>query len=72
LSVAGDFAVVRWSDLDGNAATLLRHHADRWDTIFVTNGNFNQVNELTGQGVPGVIASQLLKDSNVRLVPAKP
>ncbi len=70
LSVALDFAIVGWSDLDGNAATLLHNDEGRWQTTFVTNGNFDQVKQLTEHGVPKAIATQLLKDSNVRLVPS--
>lgn len=71
LTVAGNFAVVGWSDFDGDAATLLRKYRGHWHSVFVTNGRFYQARDLTDHGVPVSTASQLLKDSNVRLIPTK-
>jgi streptogramin lyase len=69
LRVDQDFAVVGWSDEDGNAATLMRRSAGRWIPVFVTNGNFYRPQDLTSHGVPAGVATQLLRDSNVVLVP---
>jgi virginiamycin B lyase len=70
LRVASGFAIVGWSDLDGNAATLLGDHGGAWHTISVANGNFYRVDQLTALGVPQDVAAQLLKGANVKVVPA--
>jgi len=67
--VSGRFAVVGWSDLNGNAASLLRNDGSMWRIVATTNGNFYQQNDLTDHGVPLAIAMQLLDDANVQLVP---
>jgi len=72
LRVDLDFAVVGWSDEDGNAATLMRRRAGAWVPVFVTNGNFYRPQDLTSHGVPAGVATQLLRDSNVVLVPQHP
>ncbi|MGA7570196.1 MAG: hypothetical protein WCC70_00225 [Candidatus Aquilonibacter sp.] len=69
LSVAQNFAVVGWSDEGGNAATLMQRRVGRWTPIFVTNGNFYRPQDLTARGVPAGVARQLLRDSNVIVVP---
>ncbi len=69
ISIDRDFAVVGWSDDNGNAATLMRHRDDRWMPVFVTNGNFRRLRDLTVRGVPAARAAQLLRDSAVILVP---
>ncbi|MHB8146924.1 MAG: Vgb family protein [Vulcanimicrobiaceae bacterium] len=69
LSVDQNFAVVGWSDEGGNAATLMQRRAGRWALVFVTNGNFNRPQDLTAHGVPVGVATQLLRDSNVIVVP---
>lgn len=69
LSVAGAFAVVGWSDENGNAATLLRRRAGRWSPVSVTNGNFYRLEDLTTHGLPSKVAMKLLQDTNVHLVP---
>lgn len=69
LRVDGDVAIVGWSDENGNAATLLRWRDGRWIPVSNTNGNFYRPEELTSQGVPARIATQLLLDSNVILIP---
>lgn len=68
LRVDQNFAVVGWSDEDGNAATLMHRRLGRWAPVFVTNGNFYRPQDLTAHGVPEGVATQLLRDSNVILV----
>lgn len=70
LTVDQNFAVVGWSDeKDGNAASLMQRRAGRWISIFVTNGNFYRPQDLTQHGVPAGVATQLLRDSNVIVIP---
>lgn len=69
LSVAKDYAVIGWSDEDGDAATLMRRRNGRWSPVFVTNGNFYRLQDLTAHDVPLSVATRLLSDSNVVLVP---
>ncbi|HTU69643.1 MAG TPA: hypothetical protein VMF11_04920 [Candidatus Baltobacteraceae bacterium] len=72
LSVDQNFAVVAWSDENGNAATLMQRRAGGWAPLFVTNGHFDRPQDLTALGVPAGISTQLLRDSNVVLVPPQP
>lgn len=69
LRIAGDYAVVGWSDNDGNAATLLFERGGHWLTMFVTNGDFYEITQLTDRGVPRDVAAELIKDSNVIPIP---
>jgi len=69
VSVGQKFAVVGWSDEDRNAATLMQRRAGRWIPVFVTNGNFNRPQDLTSHGVPAGIATRLLQESNIMLIP---
>jgi len=69
LTIAGTYAVVGWSDLDGDAATLLHNVRGHWVPIATTNGNVRVLGDLTAIGVPRGIASRLVLDSNVILIP---